>query len=153
MACDRRNSYFSFWAILFPFNPLTAQTMKISKKQKKILDISSFYTSAPKIMIICYNVPEIWHVMDVIIFHFGQFFAHPPNIPKKSLKNLKNTLEISSFNTSVPKTMSICFTVPEIYCVTDLIVIFHFELNFFPFTSLRPRLDAKFLPCQIQLNS
>ena len=29
-------------------------------------------------MIICYTVPEIWHVMDVIvIFHFGLFFALP----------------------------------------------------------------------------
>ena len=27
-------------------------------------------------MIISYTVPEIWHVMDlIIIFHFGQFFA------------------------------------------------------------------------------
>ena len=27
--------YFSFWAILFPFTPITAQKMKISKKWKK----------------------------------------------------------------------------------------------------------------------
>ena len=34
------------------------------------------YTSLPKIMIICYIVPEIWCVTDVIvIFHFGLFFA------------------------------------------------------------------------------
>ena len=35
-------------------------------------------------MIICYTVPEIWHVTDVIvIFHFGLFFALlPPNSPK-----------------------------------------------------------------------
>ena len=35
-------------------------------------------------MIICYIVPEIWHVTDVIvIFHFGLFFALiPPNSPK-----------------------------------------------------------------------
>ena len=33
-------------------------------------------------MIICYTVPEIWHVTAVIlIFHFGLFFAH---LPKKS---------------------------------------------------------------------
>ena len=35
MACDGYNSYFPFWAILFPFTPLTAQKMKISKKWKK----------------------------------------------------------------------------------------------------------------------
>ena len=38
-----------------------------------------FYTSLPKIMIICYTVPEIWHVTDVIvIFHFGLFFVLLP---------------------------------------------------------------------------
>ena len=38
----------------------------------------------PKIMIICYAVPEIRRVTDVIvIFHFGIFFAfYPPNSPK-----------------------------------------------------------------------
>ena len=37
-------------------------------------------------MIICYTVPEIWCVTDVIvIFHFGLFFALlPPYQPKKS---------------------------------------------------------------------
>ena len=78
--------------------PLTAQKTKISKKWKKRPEMSSFYTSAPKIMIICYIVPEIWHVMDVIvIFHFGQFFAltPPPPLPTaqkkwKVQKNEKN---------------------------------------------------------------
>ena len=32
--------------------------------------------------------------------------------------------------------MIICYTVPEIWCVTDLIVIFHFGLFFCPFTSV-----------------
>ena len=40
------------------------------------MEISSFYTIVPTIMIIGYNVPEIWHVTDVIvIFHLGLFFA------------------------------------------------------------------------------
>ena len=74
---------------------LTAQNMKISKKMK-----SSFYTSVPKLMIICYTFPEMWCVTDVIVifhfyflsflilvflildvilvFHFGQFFALLP---------------------------------------------------------------------------
>ena len=42
MAHDKFNCYFSFWAILCPFNPLTAQKFKISKKWKKHLDISLF---------------------------------------------------------------------------------------------------------------
>ena len=41
------------------------------------------YTKSTKcamIMIICYTVPEIWGVTDVIfIFHFGLFFAFSPS--------------------------------------------------------------------------
>ena len=75
-ARDRCNCCYSFWAIFGPFTPQTAQKNKISKNWKKTLEISSFYTSVPKLMIICYTVPEIWWVTDVIVvFHFGQFFA------------------------------------------------------------------------------
>ena len=44
------------------------------------LEISSYYTSVPKMMIIGYTVSEIWHRADVIvIFHFGLYFAlFPP---------------------------------------------------------------------------
>ena len=40
-------------------------------------------------MIICYTVPEMWHVMDIIfIFHFRLFVAMlTPNSPK--IQNLK----------------------------------------------------------------
>ena len=34
----------------------------------------------PKLMIICYTVPEIWHVTGaIVIFHFGLFFLFFPN--------------------------------------------------------------------------
>ena len=45
-------------------------------------------------MIICYTVPELWHVTDVIvIFHFGLFFALlPPYTPKnQNLEKIKKT--------------------------------------------------------------
>ena len=49
------------------------------KKKKKILEISSFYTSAPKTMTTSYTVPEIWRVTNVIfIFHFGLISASLP---------------------------------------------------------------------------
>ena len=71
-----------------PIYPLKTQKVKISKKWKKHLEISSFYTSAPKIMVICYTVPEIWHMTDVIvIFHFGLFFAlSPPPLTAQKMK-------------------------------------------------------------------
>ena len=73
-----RQNFLSFWAIFCPLTALTTQKNQNFEKmkEKKDLEISSFYTSVPKIMIICHTVPEIWHVMDVIvIFHFGLFFA------------------------------------------------------------------------------
>ena len=49
------------------------------EKMKKHLEISSFYTSVPKLMIICHTTPEIWYITNVIcIFHFGLFFALTP---------------------------------------------------------------------------
>ena len=79
MKHDRQN-FLSFWTIFCPFTPLTTQKIKILKKWKKHLEISSFYTSVPKIMIICYTVLEIWCVTDVIvIFHFGLFLALWPS--------------------------------------------------------------------------
>ena len=109
-----------------------SQKIKIMKNCKKRLEILSFYTSVPKIMIMCYTVPEKWRVMDVIVFfHFGLFFALlPPYLaPKINIsKKIKKYLEISSFYTSVPKIMMICYTIPEIWCVTDVIVVFNFEL-------------------------
>ena len=92
MAHGRYNCYFSFWVIFCPFTPLTAQKMKISKKITKCLEISSFYTSVPKIMIIGYTVLELWRVPDIIaIFHFELFFTlSPPNSPKnENVKQMK----------------------------------------------------------------
>ena len=72
-----------------PIYPLQTWKIKILKKRKKCLEIS-FYTSVPKIKIICYIAPDIWHLTDVInIFHFGIFFAllTPPPL---SLHNSPN---------------------------------------------------------------
>ena len=83
-----------------------------------------FYTSVPKLMITYYTVPDIWCMLDVIVFHLGYFLPfYPPNSPKN--KNLKKHLEISSFYTSVPKIMIICYTILKIWCVKDVIVVFH----------------------------
>ena len=128
--------YFLFWAIFSHFTSLTARKIKIKKKEKrkKWLEVSSFYNSAPKIMIVCYIFSETWQVTDVIIFHFGPFFALlPPYLTAQKIEiltKLKKTPEISSFYTGLSKIMITCYTVPEIWYVTDIIVIFHFGLFF-----------------------
>ena len=45
-------------------------------------------------MIICYTVPEIWHLTDVtVIFHFGLFFAllSPNSLKNQNFKKVKKT--------------------------------------------------------------
>ena len=119
-----------------PFCPPTAQKLKISKQWKKDLQISSFYTLVPKIIIICYTISEIWHVSDVIIFILGNFLPfYPPNSPKNEIsKHWKHILEISSFYTSVLKSWSYAILFLRYgawqMCVIDVIVIFHFGLLF-----------------------
>ena len=127
MAHDGCN-YFSFWAILCPFTPLTAKN-RIFWKMKKLLEISSFYTSVLKIMITCYTVPQITCMMGVIvIFHFGLF--QKKNYPIypfilitawkiKIKKKRKYHLEISSFYTCVQKMIIRWCMIPEIWCTTD----------------------------------
>ena len=81
---DRQN-FLSFWTIFCPFTLLSTWKIKTLKNEQNTWRYHHFYTSVPKIMI-CYIVPEVWHVMDVIvIFHFGIFFAfYPINNKKKS---------------------------------------------------------------------
>ena len=129
---------FSIFVILDNFlhfyPPKNPKKSKFWKTEKKSLEILSFYTSVLRILIIWYTVPEILCVTDVIvIFHFGLFFAllAPWQTEKsKFQKKGKKILEMSSFYTSVLRIMVIWYTVPEILCVTDVTVIFHFGLFF-----------------------
>ena len=57
-------NYFLFWAIFCTFTPQATQKIKILKKWKKRLEISSFYTCVPKILITWCTVPEIWCATD-----------------------------------------------------------------------------------------
>ena len=60
----RQTEHFIILDYLLPFYPLTIQKIKILKKCKKHLEISSLYTSVPQIMIICYTFPKVWRVTD-----------------------------------------------------------------------------------------
>ena len=113
-----------FLPIYPPPLPLTTWKIKIKIKWKKCLEISSFYTSIPKIMIICYTVPEIRHMTDVF-FILGYFlpFYSPPNSPKnQNLTKMKKQHKISTFYTNVPKIMirwcTLMYSWPQIWCTT-----------------------------------
>ena len=70
---SERNN-FLFWAIFCTFTSQTTQKIKILKNWKKYLEISSFYTCVPKIMIIWCMLPETWSATDITFCHFGPFF-------------------------------------------------------------------------------
>ena len=90
MKCNRQN-FFVIRGHFLPFYLPNSLKNPNIKNKKKSLVISSFYTSVSKFMIIAYTVSEIWHVTDVIIFHFGLYFSLlPPNSPKnEKFKTMK----------------------------------------------------------------
>ena len=131
MKHDRQN-FWLFWTVFCTFTlPLTNQKIKIlknwkkKKKKKKCLEISSLHSSLPKIMIICYTVPEIWRLGYFLLFYLPN---SPKNQNKKNKKNEKKDLEIT-FYICVPKIMIICYAVPKIWCMIDVIT-FYFGLFF-----------------------
>ena len=73
---------------------------------------------------------EVWRTeFFVILDCFLPFYPH--NNPKnQNFEKMKKTLEISSFYICAPKIMIRWCMVPEIWCVTDVIVISHFGLFF-----------------------
>ena len=60
-----------FFALLPPHN----LRIKILKKWKKYLEMTSFYTCVPKITIILCLLPETWSTTEIVFCHFGPFFA------------------------------------------------------------------------------
>ena len=74
MARDRFNCSFSFWAFFCPFTPpprphpppppQQPKKSKFKRKWKKHLEISSFDTCVPQIMIRWRTAPEIWCATD-----------------------------------------------------------------------------------------
>ena len=106
MVRDRCNCYFSFWAIFCPFTPPsrpspTAQKIKILKKWKFFLEISSFYICVPIIMIRWCMVPEIWCVTCNCYFSFWAiFYLFTPLTAQKIniLKKLKKQQQTRRFH-------------------------------------------------------
>ena len=129
--CVRCNCYFLFWAIFCTFTPLKAQKIKIFEKMKKmpgnIIILQMCTKHYDQIMYIS------WYMAcdrrNCYYFSFGAIFCPftPLTAQKvKILKKWRKSPEISSFYIHVPKIMIRWCTVPEIWCVTD-VIIFHFE--------------------------
>ena len=64
-----------------------------------------------------------------IFYPFTPLLIQKINILKK-WKKKKKYMDISSFYKRVTKTMIICYTVPEMWCVADAVFIFHVGLFF-----------------------
>ena len=135
MVRDRCN-YFSFWAIFCPFTPLTAQKIKILKKVKKMPgDIIILHMCTKNYDQMMYGSWDM--VCDRCNCYFSFWTVFCPFIPLtarkikvKKKQTKKKTLKMSSFYICAPKSMIRWCTVPEIWYMTDLIVISHFGLFF-----------------------
>ena len=75
MAWNRCNCCFFILGYFLQFYLSNSTKNQNLTKMKKTPGDILFHNSAPKIMIICYTVHEIWYVTDVIIFHLVLFFA------------------------------------------------------------------------------
>ena len=125
--CDRQK-FLSSWAIFCPFSPLATQKIKILKLKKAPGDII--------ILHICtINDNHMHGSWDTE--HDGQnclsfwtIFCPFTPLTTRKIKIFKKWKKHLEFYTSVMKIMIICYTVPEIWRVTDAIVIFHFGLFF-----------------------
>ena len=79
--------------------PLKTDKIRILKKWKKFLQISSFYTSVPKTTIIWSTVPEIQSETEffVILGHFLPSYPPPPPTPNnqedQNFKRIKKASE------------------------------------------------------------
>ena len=137
--------HFGLFFTLLP--PLTAQKIKTTTKWKKNADLINLYqcTENHDYMLYC-----SWNmVCDWCNCHFSFRAAFCPFTPLTAQKiritlKWKKYPEISSFCTSVPKIMIICSTVPEIWHVTHVIVIFLLGLFFYPFYPLHSPKNQKF---------
>ena len=90
--CSMTDRIFCHFGPFFAFSPSEKPKNQNFENLKRCLEISLFDTSVPKIMIICYTVPEIWSMMDVIIFHFGLLFALLPSSSPKNQNFKKMTI-------------------------------------------------------------
>ena len=126
MECLHRHNFSSFQAIFCSFAPLLTSKTKIWKKCKKtpgdIILLHMCTINQDHMMYGSYDMKFNKQNFFVFLGNFLSFYSLTPwkmKIPKR-----KKTLGISSFYTSVQKIMIIHYTVPKIWRMTDVIVIF-----------------------------
>ena len=98
---------------------------EVWKNEKKLLEMSSFYTCVAKSTIIWGALPKIWSETNFFC-HFGSFFTlyHPCPLTiqkTKILKKWNNHLEMSSFETCATKNTIKWSMLTKIWNVTDII--------------------------------
>ena len=120
----RQTEAFVILGHFLPFdltNNLKNQNFEKKKKKQKNMEILSFYTCVPQMMIIDVWFLRYWAQQTEFLSFWAMFCPFTPlTIWKiKILTKWKKSLEIS-FYTSVPKIMIIFYTVPEIWCVAGV---------------------------------
>ena len=136
----QQTKFFSFWNIFFPFTPLPPliQKIKILKKwRKKKQNLTDFIILHKLTINYNHMIYGSWdincnrQIFFVILGHFLPFYPPPlPPFPPNSLKNEKETWRYIILHKCTKTRDHRLYIVPEIWCVTDVIVIFHFGLFF-----------------------
>ena len=137
-----RCNFLSFWAIFCPCSTLTTQKIKIFKKWKKRpADITILHKGTKNHDHMLYCSWDMARNKCNSYFPFLAIFCPSTSLTAQKIKikkKRKKYQEISSFYKSVPKIKIICCTVPEIWCMTD-IIIFHFGSLFALLPHLQPK--------------
>ena len=127
-----RHNFPLFRDIFCSFTPLETREIKILKKWRNAWRYYRFthvYQKWQSYHVWFLRYGTRWTEFFVILVHF-LIFLHPNNLKNENFEKMPKMAGISSFYTSVTKIIIICYTVSEIWRVTDVIVIFHFGLLF-----------------------
>ena len=110
MECDRQN-FLSLWTISCPFStpPMDPENQNFEKLKRALEDIIILQMFSINDSHMIYGFSDM--ECNKIFCHFGQFSALLPQ-QSKFWKTEKNPRKISSFYTSVPKVIILCYTVP-----------------------------------------
>ena len=134
----QQTEFFVIWDNFLLIYPLKTWKIQILKKWKK----------RPGYIIILHKCAKnqdhmlqcSWDMASDGCNHFSFWAIFCPFTPLKAAQKMKIKKKyILSFYTIVPKITIIWYIVPEIWCMTDVIVIFHFGIFF----ALLPRLEPK----------